>query len=94
MHDHSDSWMYLSENFLESHIGLTYNIKGLSTKNFEVMAKYRSDIPGLVQINIYMIYKICLDCVIVIAYTQVYWECDTSKIILWREALGKDRVSF
>lgn len=65
--------MYLSENFLESHFGLTYNnIRGLSTKNFEVMTKYRSDIPGLVQINIYMIYKICLDCVIVIAYTQVY----------------------
>lgn len=65
--------MYLSENFL-AHFGLTYNIRGLSTKNFEVMAKYRSDIPGLVQINIYMIYiyKICLDCVIVIAYTQVY----------------------
>lgn len=64
--------MYLSENFLESHFGLTYNIRGLSIKNFEVMDKYRSDIPGLVQINIYMIYKICLDCVMVITYTQVY----------------------
>lgn len=79
--------MYLSENFLESHFGLTYNIRGLSTKNFEVMAKYMSDIPGLVQINIYMIYKICLDCVIVIAYIHRYIENVTLLKLFYEEKL-------
>lgn len=66
--------MYFSENFLELYFGLIYNIRGFFIKNFEVMIKYRFDIFGLVQINIYMIYKICLDCVIVIVYIYRYIE--------------------